>query len=232
MLNNISDIKNEFLVRNQSSTAAAFYTDEILNDWLKQAHTFSAGYHKWPLTEGRVSTTYASTEEWSFEGYKPDSFRIITVGGKRLSKLNFEDYLIFREESPSDDDRVYSDFGNLVYVNPNADVSGTLVAYGQYVPAELDTSVPTTLTVFSNREEEGNEAMVNLMLCYARTREKKLTEADYYKTKAIEILEGIYKRFLDEQGMYQTHPDRGGMFKRLDVLEGSMSEEIRKRDQF
>ena len=232
MLNNISDIKNEFIVRNQSATTVAFYTDEILNDWIKQSHIAAAGYKKWPFTEGRISTTFAASEEWSFEGYRADSFRIITIGGYRLKKLNFEDYLIFKEESPSDDDRIYSDFGNVVFINPSIDVSGTLTAYGQYFPAELDTSVPTTKTVFSDRAEEGNEAMVNLMLSYARTREKKPTEAEYYEKKALQQLETLWSQIISEQGMYQTHPDRGGMFERVDVLEGSSSEEIRKRDQF
>ena len=234
MLNTIGDIKDEFLVRTQGNTSVAFITDTFINDWINQAHRFAASYHKWPFTEGRVSTTYTSAnEEWSFENYKHDSFRLVQIGTKLLQKLNYEDYLIFKEEENDADDRVYSDFSNLLIINPNVDASGTLTAWGQYLPAPLDVTDTGALTVFSNREEEGNEAILQLMMSYAKTREKKETDAELHYRKATEILEGIWKRYLDEQAMYQTHPDRGGMFRRFDVLKGRSTEgDLIKRDQF
>lgn len=232
MLNTIGDLKDEFLVRTQGNTSVAFVTDTFINDWINQAHRFAASYHKWPFTEGRTSTTYSATEEWNFEGYKADSFRLMQIGGKRLQKLNFEDYQIFRQEEPDSDERVYSDFGRLVFINPKVDASGTLTAWGQYLPAALDVTDTGALTLFSGSEEEGNEAMIQLMISYAKTREKKTTDAEYHYKKAIEILEGIWKRHLDEQAMYQTHPDRGGIFKRFDVLKGNTADELFKRNQF
>lgn len=234
MLNTIGDIKDEFLVRTQGNTSVAFITDTFINDWINQAHRFTASYHKWPFTEGRVSTTYTSAiEEWNFEGYKADSFRIVQIGTKLLQKVTYEDYLIFKENETTGDDRIYSDFGRLLIINPNIDASGTLTAWGQYLPAQLDVTDTGALTVFSGTEEEGNEAMLQLMMSYAKIREKKATESDYHYKKATEILEGIWKRYLDEQGMYQTHPDRGGMFRRMDVLRGRSTEgDLIKRDQF
>ena len=132
MLNTIGDIREEFLVRTQGNTSVAFITDTFINDWINQAHRFAASYHKWPFTEGRVSTTYTSAnEEWSFENYKADSFRIVQIGTKLLQKVNYEDYLIFKENETTGDDRVYSDFGRLLIINPNVDASGTLTAWGQ-----------------------------------------------------------------------------------------------------
>jgi hypothetical protein len=230
MLNNIGEIKNTFLIRIQGNTSVAFYTDDIINDFLNQAHRFSASYKKWPQTEGRVSTTYTTTEEWNFEGYRADSFRMLQIGGRLYEKKNFRDYQIYPEENSQGGDRIYSDYAKTLFINPYAGGSGTLVAYGQYLPAELDTSIPTDETIWSNGETDGNEAIVNFMLSYAKEGEHAPNEADRYYIKGITVLDGIWKRYEDEQYAYQTHDT--GMFKRFDVLSGIENDELIKRDQF
>ena len=231
MIENIGDFIDEVLVELSASTTSGYYSDTILKDWVKQSYAFATGYKKWPMTEGRLQTTYASTEEWNLEGYKADSFKIMTIGGKRIKKLNFEDYLLFREESSSGDDRVFSDFGGLVYINPNADVSGTLVAYGQYNPL-LDVTDLSATTIFTNFDLEGNRAMLHEMLSYAYWREREFNMADVHHKKAIEILDNVWNRISKEQYKYQTHPDRGGMFDRFDVLGGGYNKDEFKRNQF
>jgi hypothetical protein len=230
---NRGNLATEVLVRSGKDTTSGWVTDTMLNDWLSQSHRFGAGYKKWPFTEGRTSTTFATTSEtWDFEGYKADSFRIITVGDRRLQKLNFEDYLIFKEESPSADDRVYSDFGGLVYVNTGADVSGTMTAYGQYMPANFDATDDTTETVFSEGNDEGNQAVIEEAISYVFRRDGKAQESIERHLLAKQLLDELWKRVLEEQYAYQTHPDRGGQYRRFDVLKGSVSDEILKRDQF
>lgn len=228
----LGDIKNEVLVKLNSSTSLAFYTDANLGAFINDAYLRAAAYKKWPFTEGRVSTTYSTTEEWNFEGYKNDSFRFIQIGGKRLQKLNFEDYQIFRENEPSASDRVYSDFNRTLFINPSVDVSGTLTAWGQYQPLPMDLTDPNSVTVFSDFDDEGNEAIIQLTLSYAKAREKKLQDSEYHLGKAKEILDNMWERVEAEQSVYQTHPDRGGMFKRFDVLRGGLRDEVFKRDQF
>ena len=109
------EIRTEILVRSGKDTTSAWTSEAFLNDWVNQAHKWAGGYKPWVFTEGRTSTTWASVEELNFEGYKADSFRLLQIGGKRLTKLNFEDYQIFREEEASGTDRVFSDFGRLVF---------------------------------------------------------------------------------------------------------------------
>lgn len=236
MINTVQDIQDEFLVRGNYATSAAFITDAILNDWTRQAHRFCANYKKWPFTEGRVSTTFTTgvgndSDEWNFEGYRADSFRIVQVGGKRLRKLNFADYQIFREEQPQNSDRVFSDFGNTVFINPRIDVSGTLTAWGQYMP-NLDPTDKTATTVFSGNAEDANEALVNEMLNYVKTREKKPGEAKFYHELVVSILDRIWQEVENEQAMYQPHPTRGGMWERVDIIEGSYWDDTVKRNQF
>lgn len=237
MLTDFEDIKTDVINKLGISTTDAFYTDAILNSWIRQGTRWATAYKKWPFTEGRVSTTFTTgsgenSDEWSFEGYKADSFRILTVGGKRFTKLNFDDYLIFREEEPQSTDRVYSDFGRLVFINPNADASGTLTAYGQLQPVDIDVTDLSATTVFSAGDEEGNEAIVEEVLAYAHTRERKESLANFHHQRAIQILDSLWERTNAEQFNYHTHRTRGGMWERIDIVEGDLSDELFRRDQF
>ena len=223
-LNTQTNITDEVLVRLGVSTTVAFYTDAILKSWYHDAQTWANAYHKWPFTEVRdASTAWSGSETVEYTSFGPefksDSIRLLIIGTKRLQKLNFEDYQIFKEEQPSGTDRVFSDFNRTVYINPNADVSGTLFAYGQEQKA-IDVTDETGTTPFSTYDQEGNDAIVSEMISYARIREKKPQEAKFYHEKAIEQLENVWRRILEEQSLYQTHPDRGGMFHHFDVLNG------------
>lgn len=232
MLTNFGDIKTDVLDKLGVTTTTSFYTDAMLNNWIKQGVRWATAYKKWPFTEGRVSTTFTGSEEWSFEGYKADSFRIVQIGGKRLEKLNFEDYQIFREEGGDSADRVFTDFGRLVMINPNVDLSGTLTAYGQYTPVDIDVTDLTATTVFSGGDEEGNEAIVEEVLAYANTREKKENEANFHHTRATQILDSLYQKVADEQFNYKTHRTRGGMWRRMNVVDGGVQDDLIRRDQF
>ncbi|MBU2527527.1 MAG: hypothetical protein KKC03_13100 [Bacteroidetes bacterium] len=231
MLSTQTDIKNDVIVKLGISTTLAYYTDDILNDWICQAHRWATAYKKFPFTEGRVSTTYVSgTEEWNFEGYKSDSFRILQVGGKRLEKIDFESYQIYREEETAGTDRVFTDRVRTVFINPNIDLAGTLTAWGQYTPNDPDMTGTAANTVFSNGDEEGNEAIVEKVLSFAKIREQKLDDAEYHNKRAKDILENMEGIIDDEQFNYKTK-DRG-MWKRIDVIGGDYYNDLIKRDQF
>lgn len=232
MLTTFNDIRTEVINRLGIETTAAFYTDTLLNQWIRGANRWATSYKKWPHTEGRLSTTWAGSEELLFEGYKADSFRFMQIGGKRLQKLSFDDYQIFREQTPAAADRVFSDFGRLVYINPNVDLSGTLTAYGQYVPVDIDVTDLASETVFSGRDEEGNEAIVLEVISYAKTKKQLDKEALVYHKSATDLLDALWKKIQDEQFAYQTHRTRGGMFKRIDVLNNRTEDDGVRRDQF
>lgn len=237
--NSLSEIKNEVLVTLGVSTSVAFYTDTILTDWIDQAHKWAAGLKKWPFTEGRASTTYASlvTNEDGdlvgeyFEGWKNDSIRYLTIGGKRLQKTQFNKFRTFREERADNDDRLFSDFGRLYLINPNIDVSGTVTAWGQYTPANLDATNPDATTVFSSTQN-GNEALVEKVVSYALHRQKKFQEARAHHDQAVEILNGVWQAWKDEQFGYHDVSSDEGMFKRIDYATGLGVSEVNNRDRF
>jgi hypothetical protein len=226
-----NDIITEVLARNNRSTTDGFLSDATLQGWFANAHIYGASYKKWPMTEGRIQTTWASTEEWTIEGYKANSIRIITVGGYALTKLNFEDYLKYREIEPNGADRVFTDHGEILFINPNLDVSGTMVAWGQYQPIR-DVTDLTVTTIFSDWDDEGNEAIVEKMSAYLKRKEHEQNEAELHDKRADALLDKVWARVLAEQYKYKTHPDSGGMFGRLDVLGGQQYGDEISRDQF
>jgi hypothetical protein len=231
MLKTRDDIFTEVLVRNNRSTTDSFITDIMLKSWFFDSVIWASAYHKWPFTEGRLSTTWTGTEEINFEGLKADTLRMIQIGGKRLYKKNFEDYQIFREESPASTQRYFSDYMRTLFVNPYADVSGTLVAYAQYQPY-VDVTDETGTTPFSGYDEDGNEAIVEKMSGYLKRREHLVDEAELHDKRAEAKLDIVWGKIQEEQYAYQNVPERGGMFERIDVLDGRRASDEIKRDQF
>jgi len=233
-----TDIITQVLVRNNRETTDAFISDTDLKNWYRDAHIWASGYHKWPFTEGKQSTTYSTsvTDDMGnaviplFEGWKSDSIRIMTIGGKRMQKMEFSSFLRFIERNSTSTDRIFSDFGRQIYVNVNADVSGTLTAYGQYTPY-IDVTDESGVTIFSDYDEEGNEAMVEKITSYLKRREHLQDEAELHDKKAGEKLEEIWKKTQDEQYGYQTRDQ--AMFNDIDVLSGRGDTDYKFReDQF
>lgn len=236
---------------NQNSSSA-FYTDPILTTWASNAQGWAASQYKWPFTEGRISTTVASlsTNEDGYtvltypEGIKPNSIRLLTVGGKRFSKKNFYSFQSFIEDNPASNEKIYTDFGRVVLINPRADLSGTVTAWAQVNIANLATDTgttvnnvngpyqdPTALTIFSDFANEANEAIIEKMMEYAFMREKKPELAKPHEDKAKVILAGVIKRIEDEAFAYQETTN-DGMFERFDVVNGGFTEDLRNTNQF
>lgn len=233
MLNTFADIKNEVLVRLSASTTLGFYTDAILNSWFNDAYTWAGAYKKWPFAVRRDNTqAWASTtEDYAYPSdFRTEGIRLLQLGDRRLQKVTFEDYQIFREERPSSDDRIWASFGRRYYINPNVDSSGTITVWGAYTPVPVDVTDTTVTTIFSDAEEEGNEAIVEKILEFAKTKEKKLQESILHRQKAVDILEGVWTRHKDEQ--FLAHTKDRSMFKRINVLTGATEDELLKRDQF
>lgn len=234
-----SDLITEFLVRNNRTTTDSFITDSTAQGWLKDAHTWAAGYKKWPMTEGKSSTTAASAttsaEGYTTlaypEGFKADSVRLVTVGGKRFQKTNFYKFQQFFEDNPGDTTNLVTDYGRQLLFNPNAaDFTGTVVCWGQYTPA-LDVTDMTATTIFSDYDEEGNEAIICKMTSYLKQREHLPDEETYYDDKAKAKLDGVKGLINEEQ--YAYHDTRNdGLFRRFDAIDGGFSDDLYKRDQF
>lgn len=237
----IGGIKNDIIVKLGIATTSAYYTDAILDDWIDMAHKWAAGYKKWGFTEGRISTTFASlgTTEDGYtvleypEAFRTDSIRLLTIGGKHFNKKNFYRFQAFLEDNSSDSSRIFTDYARRVLINPRADaLSGTVVAWGQFLPAHLDSTNPALPTVFSTFDDDGNHAIVAKVLGYAAAKEKQAqSQIDEYDQRAATLLDGLWNKIAEEQAMYQDTLN-DGMYKRFDVLRGGFKEDLYRRDQW
>lgn len=238
-LRTVNDLITEILVRNNRTTTDAFITDSTIQGWVKDAHVWAAAYKKWPATEGKYSTTTASAvtsaEGYTTipypEGWKSDSVRLLLVGGKRFQKKNFYKFQQYIEDNPSDTSKLWTDFGRQILVNPNAsDFSGSIVLWGQYQPI-LDVTDMTTTTIFSDADEEGNEAIVEKATEYLKRREHQEYEAQVHGQTAMAHLEAVHGRIAQEQFAYQDTQNEG-LWKRFDVTRGGFKEDVFRRDQW
>ncbi len=236
----MGDVKNDVLVKLNVSTTQAFYSDTILNTWFNEAYMWAGSAHKWPFTEAvDTSLIYSNgTEKYNYpSGFKTNSIRSLTVtsGGVdyNLQKIDFTSYRQFRElQTGSDSSRIFSDWIRVLYINPNMDVTGPITLYGQKNVTALDgtNADVTNVTVFTTAEEEGNEAIAYKMMSFAMMREQDIQMSQAYEQMAMNILEGIWKRIIDEQFAYLEK--NRGMFTRTNILRGAFQEEIFRRDQF
>jgi hypothetical protein len=236
MLSSTSDIINEVLVRNNRTTTDSFITDAMLQDWLRQANNYCASRFKWPLSEVRDRTlAWNGSEEIDYASFgidfKADSIRILQIGDKRLEKTQFEEYQTYREEESTGDERIFSDFARVLYINPNCGLSGTIAAFGQYTPA-IDPTDATATTIFSTFDEEGNEAIVEKMTSYLKRREHLPDEAELHDQRADAKLTNLYEKVQKEQYKYKASPTSEGFFKRIDVLDGGYYEDKLDTNQF
>ena len=227
-----TEIIDAVLVKNNITTSATGkFTDQIMRGWLDLAHKWATARHKTPLTEGRISTTFTGLEEVPYpEGWKSDSIRYMEIGGIRFDKTLFQDYKDYRQNYPSGADEIFTDFARTIFVNTGAAASGSLVAYGQYTPTTIDGTDEDALTVFSDADQEGNEAIIEEMSRYVRQRERKADEAEVHHQNAIRILDGLYGHIGGEQFGYK--PKDSEMFKQIDVLSGQDHDDRIRRNRF
>lgn len=235
-LNTLGQIKTEFLVRAYGNTTSAFLDDTILNNWADQAYKRVVGAKKWPETEGRVSTTFASfvTDEDGMtvgeypEGWRSESIRMLKIGGQTYQKTNFYQLRKLIEDNPQNDDRLYSDFSRRIYVTGNP--SGTVAMWGQYTPV-LDLTDDSSTTVFSEGSVDLNEAIVEIMMSFHSYRKQKRQDAINHLAVAKSIIDNAWEKIGDEQFGYQP-TDSEGMWKRIDVVGGGYHEDSLNTDQF
>jgi len=222
---------HEICVRGGIDTTAGFYTDSMLEAEPNLAYKWASAYKKWPFTEymDKSGVFASATEENAYPntGFKTDSIRMLKIGDDLFQKVVFIDYLKFRENHSSNTDKIFSDYGRILYVNPNCD-SGTMYAYGQLTPTDM--SAATDTTVFSGYDDEGDEAIIERTLYQLFKRAKKMSEAQECDLRARQTLEELWKRILDEQHAYA--PKESGMWERLDIVDGEYYEDQNNPLQF
>jgi hypothetical protein len=223
-----SELQNQVLTRGGIDTTSTFITETNIREWLDSAHKWAAAYKKWPFTEYLDTSGYFvhGGQDYDYPNpyFKTDSIRLLFIGDaltnfKIFDKKVFNDFVKYVVDYPSGIDTIFSDYGRILYINRNC-ASGTIVCCGQLTPPTLGLVASSSAsTVFSNYDEEGDDAVIDKACSYAFRRMRKFNEANDFDQRARLALEELWKRVKDEQPMYQTK-DRQ-IFSNIDVLNGN-----------
>jgi len=181
------------------------FSDTDLGEWINQAILKAWDYELWPFTQ--ITLTQPTTFLGAANGYynHPEDFmlgsiRRLTVGGKEYRPLRFEDYLKYKDEHPTDSERLWSFHEQFIFVNANAyTVGDDMDALGKGLAPKLSNAsdlLPFS-TVTDDKEHSGNEAIVQLAYGEALGSEKKNkpTEAEAERKKAYQMLQLLWKPF-------------------------------------
>lgn len=221
-----AELQDQCIVRMGLDTTSTFITEKMVRDWLNEAHLWATAYKKWPFTEymDMSGTFVTGGQEWDYPNinFKTDSIRSLLIGTdvramRVFEKKLFTDYLKYITDYPFGTDKIFSDYGRTLFINPNC-ASGTIVCFGQLTPPTLGlVSASTASTVFNGYDPEGDDAIIDKVCSYASRRMKKFGDAADYENRARTTLEELWKRVQDEQALYQTK-DRA-LFERLNLLD-------------
>ena len=223
-----ADLQTQCFVRMATDTASTFITEKMVRDWLNISHIWAAGYKKWPFTEYMDSSGYFTSGTVAYNypnvNFKTDSIRMLGIGTMVAGGMNIFDKKIFSDfakylvDYSDATDKIFSDYRRILYINPNC-TSGSMVCFGQLTPPTLGlVESSAASTVFSNYDEEGDDAIIDKVCSFAFRRMKKFQEAADFEARARTTLDELYKRIQDEQAQYQTK-DRE-LFERMNIIDG------------
>ena len=149
-----SELQTLVFTRLGADTTSTYITEKNVRDWLNEAHIWASSYKKWPFTEYMdESGTYTpgtSAYNYPNTNFKTDSIRFLLVGTTPFAKKIFSDFGQYFVDYPSGTDKIFTDYGRILYINPNC-VAGTIYTFGQLTPPTLGlVASSSSSTVFNN----------------------------------------------------------------------------------
>ena len=151
-----------------------------IEDAITYATSRATERHPWPFLESTQSITLTSAESYDYDLFPESPFLIVVNGipwsGEGKGKRNFTDYMKWRSDYASDNSQIWSEYGGLLYVNPNAFASGqTMVVYGLVgFPIPSSDSDPLPFELLSDEDSaSGDQAIILLAYANLLASEKK-----------------------------------------------------------
>jgi len=122
------------------------FSAEDLGAYIQLAVLEAWDYKPWPFA--RKAKTVTTTSDMIASGYLdcPSDLMLgsiyrVKVGGKRFSKLDFDDYENALEDDSTSTDRLWSDWETYIFINPSAySVGATADLFGKAMAPALSGS--------------------------------------------------------------------------------------------
>jgi hypothetical protein len=142
---------------------STYFTETRINDALDDAYLAVAAARQWAdIKKGFVSHTISGENYYDYpENCQTESiFKISVDGDSKYEKLDFEDFLQFIEDFPTETRKIWSEYARQIFVFPTPTVTGTanLIFWGIIQPTSL--TVDGDVTMFSDWADSLNMAIV------------------------------------------------------------------------
>lgn len=195
------------------SSNSTFKTDDQLNDLIKDAELWAydqAGIES--KERARLTQTTKTGEildyfyDYPSDG-KTNSIINLTVDGEPYDKKNFEDFLQFRKDNPTNpSENIFADYGRQYFIHPVHEEGLDIVVHLECQTNYMTDDAHTTL--FTGHADEKNEAIVEKVI----SEVKNEGENGAHYNKALRIL-GDYLEDINDQNYRNQHTDNTVMFE-------------------
>jgi hypothetical protein len=193
------EMRDELLARLIVANNSTLYTDARLSLLIKHAYIWVTDQYLWPQLE-RAKYTNTAASQYYYDNpttFKTDCVTRVIVNELEYDRKNFEDFLDYKQNYPTDvTKRIFADYGRQIFLFPTPTAILKLEIWGLIQPEPL--SADADMTIFSDSDENGNEAIVRKALSVAIGKtNNNLALSEENEAKS--ILATIYNKILQRQ---------------------------------
>lgn len=216
-------IRNKLRTNLSLVDTSTFLTDSDLNTMINEAYIWVQDQKPWVSLEKARKTTTSEDEDnpgsinyyYDYPSeFKDNSVFRLLVGTKKYKKIDFEDFLDYKEANPNltyasatKEQRRFAEYARQYFFHPVPTTEGIeIVVWGLIQAAVL--SEDTSKTIWSDAEESVNEAVYLKAYSYGLDKMGKKTDADKQEEKAKVAIDTSWERMIGRRQRDQRmdHP--------------------------
>lgn len=165
------DIQDTLYDDLMASTNSATFPLTRIKSLINQANQWATSLFPWTELQ-RAMTTNAEIGQEYYD--YPDAFRTDTLGeflhynGNSYERVAFKDYIEFKRRYPNSTKQIFADYARQYFIFPTPTTTDTILVWGGI---QADTlTADADVTIFSNHDDSGNEAIERKALSLALRR--------------------------------------------------------------
>ncbi|MHA1400155.1 MAG: hypothetical protein ACTSQE_07385 [Candidatus Heimdallarchaeaceae archaeon] len=205
------ELVTELQGRLSAVSTSTVFTTTWLQDQISNAYLWVGSRKPWPPNEkGWIADSLLTQEYYDYPANcKTGSILRLTLDSIEYDKKNFEDYLDYIKENPSDTKtKIFSEYARQYFIFPAPTTNGTdnINIWGTEQVAKLEND--SEVTIFSYSEPDINEAIILKAEAVGLKKIGKTSEAKERIEEAQVIIELGYTRIAHREQRNQRldHP--------------------------
>lgn len=198
----LGDIREAVQSDLNADDASTLYPPTTIDKTINRVYQRVTALFNWPqLHDAKYTTTQSGVDYYDApESWRPQSIWRLDVGGERYgeepdgSPLAFQDYLIWKDEDPSSDQKRWAMQWLRYFFSPApTDSVTTITIWGQKTATALTSS--SQETIFSVNMPECNEAIALETLAVLKKKGELLQPGQLASQEALAILTVSFNKF-------------------------------------